>query len=100
MPRILSDDDVEVIAQRVAALLGSRFNPPPPPAEDLECFLSSTAVMALLGYRCRSAFWQFVHSRGVPCVRLGPRRIVFDRRQLEEWIMRRSTAPARSRHWL
>lgn len=97
MARTLSDEDIVAMAQRVAALLDLRLNHSPPQAANPERFLSSAAVMAILGYRCRSAFWQFVHSRGVPCVRLGPRRIVFDRHQLEEWIDRRSTTPRRQR---
>jgi predicted DNA-binding transcriptional regulator AlpA len=95
MPRILSDEDVEAVAQRVVSLMDLRMNHSLPQAEGPERFLSSTAVMALLGYRCRSAFWQFVHSRAVPCVRLGPRRIVFDRNQLEDWLDRRSTVHVR-----
>ncbi len=97
MSRTLSDEDIEAIARRVAALWDLRLKPSPAQAANLERFLSSTAVMAMLGYRCRSAFWQFVHSRGVPCVRLGPRRIVFDRLQLEDWIDRGSTLQRRYR---
>ena len=95
MERMLTDRDVEAIAARVVALLDGRLSRQSCRAEGFEHLLSSTVVMRRLGYRSRSAFWQFVHSNGVPCVRLGLRRIVFDRRQLEDWLERRSTTPRR-----
>jgi predicted DNA-binding transcriptional regulator AlpA len=55
-------------------------------------FLRSGAVMALLGYPNRAAFWEFVHRKGVPHVRLSARKIVFDEGGLRDWIERRSTA--------
>jgi predicted DNA-binding transcriptional regulator AlpA len=95
MPRTLTHDDIEAVAQRVVALLASSPRPSVSAAADPKRFLSSAAVMALLGYRNRSSFWQFAHSNHVPCVRLGPKRIVFDRLQLEDWFERRSTVPRR-----
>ena len=92
MPCTLTSDDIEAVAQRVVALLASSPGLSARTAADPERFLSSAAVMALLGYRNRSSFWQFVHSNHVPCVRLGPKRIVFDRLQLDDWFERRSTA--------
>ena len=52
-------------------------------------------AMRLLGYSKarRSAFWQFVYSNSVPHIRLGSRKILFDERQIENWITRRSSEP-------
>jgi predicted DNA-binding transcriptional regulator AlpA len=55
-------------------------------------FLRSGSVMALLGYRNRASFWEFVRRKGVPHVRLGPRKIVFDEVALKAWLARRSSA--------
>lgn len=51
--------------------------------------LSSREVMAYFGYANRASFWQFVYANGVPHVRLGPRKIVFDEQQLADWIDRK-----------
>src|ERR1035438_4427330 len=40
-------------------------------------YLTSSAVMALLGYKDRGVFWDFVHRGGVPHVRLNARKIMF-----------------------
>jgi predicted DNA-binding transcriptional regulator AlpA len=56
--------------------------------------LKGTEVMARLGFRNRPAFWAFVWRQGVPCIRLGPRNIIFDRQQLDDWLARRSTGKA------
>ncbi len=95
MPRTLTSDDIEAVARRVVALLASSPSASASAAPEPQRFLSSTAVMTLLGYRNRSSFWQFVHSNHVPCVRLGHKRIMFDRLQLDDWFERRSTAPRR-----
>lgn len=53
-------------------------------------------AMSRLGYlpEQRVAFWQFCASNAVPMVRLSARRIMFDERQLEDFINRRSTVRA------
>ncbi len=50
-------------------------------------------AMRLLGYSKarRSAFWQFVYGNSVPYIRLSPRKIVFDGRQIENWLAQRSS---------
>ena len=60
--------------------------------------ISGGVVIARFGHRNRASFWQFVHRSGVPCVRLNARRIVFDGRQLNDGIKRRSKG-ARGRAW-
>jgi hypothetical protein len=56
----------------------------------------SAWAMKRLGYRPdqRVAFWQLAHAHNVPMVRMGPRRIMFDVRQVEAWIANRSTSRA------
>ena len=53
-------------------------------------YLRSTAVMALLGYRNRASFWEFVRRSGVPHVRLNARRIMFEEQALRAWLAHRS----------
>ncbi len=53
---------------------------------------SSAWAMALFGYRSKAAFWTFVRTAGVPCVRLNARVIRFDQGAVESWIASRSTA--------
>jgi predicted DNA-binding transcriptional regulator AlpA len=52
--------------------------------------LKSSAVMQLLGYENRSAFWDFVRRDGVPHIRFNPRRIMFEEQALSDWLARRS----------
>jgi predicted DNA-binding transcriptional regulator AlpA len=54
-------------------------------------YLKSSAVMEILGYRNRSAFWDFVRRDGVPHIRLNPRRIMFEEKALSDWLSRRSS---------
>ena len=54
-------------------------------------YLTSSAVMALLGYKDRGAFWDFVHRGGVPHVRLNARKIMFDEQALADWLAHRSS---------
>jgi hypothetical protein len=54
-------------------------------------FLKSSAVMRLLGYKDRGAFWDFVHRGGVPHVRLNARRIMFEEQALADWLAHRSS---------
>lgn len=54
-------------------------------------YVKSSIVMATFGYKDRGSFWQFVYRAGVPHVRLGPRRIMFDGQALADWIESRST---------
>jgi len=55
------------------------------------CFLKSSAVMEMLGYKNRASFWDFVRRSGVPHVRLNQRRIMFDEIALADWLARRSS---------
>ncbi len=64
---------------------------PPTTTPSERRFLRSGAVMALLGYRNRASFWEFVRRKGVPHVRLSSRKIVFDELTLRDWIERRSS---------
>jgi predicted DNA-binding transcriptional regulator AlpA len=52
-------------------------------------FLKSDTVMAMFGYKNRSSFWQFVRCRGVPHVRITPKKIMFEAPALEDWINHR-----------
>ena len=54
--------------------------------------VTSAAVMAFFGYKHRPAFWGFVHAKGVPCIRLNPRRIMFDPLALNQWLAKRDTS--------
>lgn len=56
--------------------------------------LSADEVMRRFGYRCRSSFWQFVRSCGVPHVRLNSRVIRFEPAALEAWIETRRVGKA------
>ena len=49
--------------------------------------------MQRFGYRReqRSAFWQFIHSNGVPIVRTGRRKIQFCEQQVADWLGRKSS---------
>lgn len=50
-------------------------------------------AIGLFGYedKSASAFWQFVHSNGVPIVRTGKRKIQFSETAVSEWLRQRST---------
>jgi hypothetical protein len=54
-------------------------------------------AMILLNYTRprRSAFWQFVYSNGVPYVRVGARKIMFNEQAVADWIARRSVGGVR-----
>jgi hypothetical protein len=53
----------------------------------------SAWAMALLNYtpERRSAFWQFVHSNGIPHVRTGRKKIQFSETAIRDWVARRSS---------
>jgi predicted DNA-binding transcriptional regulator AlpA len=53
----------------------------------------SAWAMALLNYtpEQRSAFWQFVHSNGIPFVRTGRKKIQFSEGAIRDWVARRSS---------
>ena len=67
--------------------------PPPPSWTALagRSYLASCKVMALLGYKDRGAFWDFVHRSGVPHVRLNARKIMFEEQALADWLAHRSS---------
>ena len=50
--------------------------------------------MAVTGHRSRSAFWQFVHTSGVPHIRLNSKNIVFDQAALNCWLAARTVGGA------
>ncbi len=50
--------------------------------------------MEITGHRNRSAFWQFVHTSGVPHIRLNRRNIVFDQAALNCWLAARTVGGA------
>jgi hypothetical protein len=54
--------------------------------------VTSAAVMAFFGYQSRPAFWCFVHSKGVPNIRLNARRIMFDPVALNHWLAKHDTS--------
>lgn len=56
-----------------------------------EQLLTSSAVMARLGYKDRGSFWQLVYREGIPHVRLNRRVIRFPSAGLEAWLQRRSS---------
>lgn len=53
----------------------------------------SAWAMAFLNYtpERRSAFWQFVHSNGIPHVRTGQKKIQFSETAVRDWVARRSS---------
>jgi len=56
--------------------------------------VSSSDVKAFFGYGRKSSasFWQFIRSRGVPHICVGPRRIMFDPLALNHWLAKRDTS--------
>ncbi len=58
-------------------------------------FLGKEIVKPITGHKDDSAFWQFVHRNGVPFVRLGARRIVFEESALRAWLDSRSVGQKR-----
>lgn len=60
-----------------------------------EALLTATQVMARYGYKARSSFWQFVHDKGVPHVRLNARKILFAPAALEAWEAKRTVGRVR-----
>ncbi len=54
-------------------------------------YIKSAAVMELLGYQNRAAFWAFIRNAGVPHVRLNARRIMFEEQALSDWLNRHSS---------
>lgn len=49
-------------------------------------FLTSEEAQKLLRYETRQAFWLGVHNSGIPHVKLGPKRALFERAALEAWL--------------
>jgi|GEM_PF-6375002 len=51
----------------------------------------------LLGYKGKSssAFWQFVHSSGVPHLRVNRRKIMFSEAAVYDWLTKRSDGRVR-----
>ena len=58
-------------------------------------FLTKENVKPITGHKDDSAFWQFVHRNGVPFVRLGARRIVFEESSLRAWLNSRTVGQKR-----
>lgn len=56
--------------------------------------LRAAEVMAVTGHRSRSAFWQFVHTSGVPHIRLNSKNIIFDQAALNCWLAARTVGGA------
>jgi hypothetical protein len=58
--------------------------------------VTSTEVKSFFGYgkKSSSSFWQFIRSRGVPHIYVGPRRIMFDPYALNHWLEKRNTSTA------
>lgn len=54
--------------------------------------VASSAVMKFFGYTNRAAFWHFVKTKGVPCITLNARRIMFDPVALNQWLARRNSS--------
>jgi len=52
-------------------------------------FVKARDVMKLLAYRSRAAFYEWIRREGVPHVRLGSQRIVFDEIALNDWLTKR-----------
>lgn len=55
-----------------------------------EKFLTGTEVMTRYGYKCRKAFWEFVHKKAVPHVSLNARKKMFSPAALRAWEERRT----------
>lgn len=55
-----------------------------------ETLLTPAQVMARYSYKARSSFWQFVHDKGVPHVRLNARKILFSPVALAAWEAKRT----------
>jgi predicted DNA-binding transcriptional regulator AlpA len=49
-------------------------------------FMRSDELMALLGYATRGGFWQAVHKSNLSFIRISPRRVLFDREEIERWL--------------
>jgi hypothetical protein len=54
----------------------------------------SSDVKAFFGYGKKSSasFWEFIRRRGVPHIRVGARRIMFDPHALNTWLAKRDTS--------
>ena len=46
----------------------------------------SSTIMAQLGYSNRAAFLEFIKREGVPFYRLGARRFMFNRQEVDSWL--------------
>lgn len=57
--------------------------------------VDSAPVREFFGYeeKSRVSFWKFIRTKGVPHIRLGPRKIMFDPVALNGWIKKRDTSP-------
>lgn len=58
---------------------------------------TASGLESYLGIResPRDTFWQFVHSSGVPHIRLNRRRIMFSELAVYDWLAKRSVGRAR-----
>ena len=48
--------------------------------------------MTFFGYSSRSSFWEFVHAKGVPHIRINGRKVMFDPLALNRWLEKRDTS--------
>ena len=51
-----------------------------------EKLVPSSTIMAQLGYSNRAAFLEFIKREGVPFYRLGARRFMFNRQEVDAWL--------------
>lgn len=59
-------------------------------------FLKPAEVMLITGHTDVSAFWQFIRRNGVPFVKFGARRFVFEESSLRAWIDSRTVGKGRA----
>lgn len=62
-----------------------------------DTLLTPEQVMARYSYTARSSFWQFVHAKGVPHIRLNARKILFAPAALEAWEAKKTVGKLSSR---
>lgn len=79
--------DLDALRAREYALRGERIR-----AAVVQRLATSAEVMAFFCYKSVPAFWNFVHSKGVPHIRLNGRNIKFDPVALNHWLAKRDTS--------
>jgi len=59
----------------------------------IQATYTSTEVMTMLGYKCRTSFWIAVRTARIPYTRVSSRRIIFNADAVKAWMTSKTRNP-------